>query len=177
MDSFDLGACVVATEPDPFAMNKPIRFAVVLVAICACATRASGQERLTFSRDVAPVLFKHCVSCHRPGQTAPFSLLTFEDVRPRAARIADVTRARVMPPWKPDPGHGRFQDERRIDRCRNRCDPGMGGARDDARRRRRSAPAAGIFRRVAARDARRRRRRCPKRTCCRRSGTMSFAAS
>ena len=95
-------------------MNKPIHFAVVLVAICASATRASGQERRTFSRDVAPVLFKHCVGCHRPGQTAPFSLQTFEDVRPRAARIADVTRARVMPPWKPDPGHGRFQDPRQL---------------------------------------------------------------
>jgi len=95
-------------------MNKPIHIAVVLVAICASATRASGQERRTFSRDVAPILFKHCVSCHRPGQTAPFSLQTFEDVRPRAARIADVTRARVMPPWKPDPGHGRFKDERQL---------------------------------------------------------------
>ena len=95
-------------------MNKPIHFAVVLVAICASATRASGQEPRTFSRDVAPVLFKHCVGCHRPGQTAPFSLQTFEDVRPRAARIADVTRARVMPPWKPDPGHGRFQDARQL---------------------------------------------------------------
>jgi tetratricopeptide (TPR) repeat protein/mono/diheme cytochrome c family protein len=95
-------------------MNKPIHFAVAVVAICASATRASGQERRTFSRDIAPVLFKHCVSCHRPGQTAPFSLQTFEDVRPRAARIADVIRARVMPPWKPDPGHGRFQDQRQL---------------------------------------------------------------
>src|SRR5262245_54808315 len=95
-------------------MNRSTHFAVALVAICASATRASGQERRTFSRDVAPVLFKHCVSGHRPGQAAPFSLQTFEDVRPRAARIAEVTRTRMMPPWKPDPGHGRFQEERQL---------------------------------------------------------------
>jgi tetratricopeptide (TPR) repeat protein len=95
-------------------MNRPIRFAVVLVAVCAGAPGASAQETRTFSRDVAPVLFEHCVSCHRPGQVAPFSLQTYEQARPRAARIADVTRTRAMPPWKPDAGHGRFQDERRL---------------------------------------------------------------
>ena len=95
-------------------MNKPIHFAVVIVAICAGATRASAQERRTFSRDVAPVLFEHCVGCHRPGQIAPFSLQTYEQVRPRAARIAEVTRTRAMPPWKPEAGHVRFQEERRL---------------------------------------------------------------
>ncbi len=95
-------------------MNYPIRIAVVFVAICACAVRASAQERRTFARDVAPILSKHCVTCHLPGETAPFSLLTFEDVRPRARRIADLTRSRAMPPWKPEPGHGHFQGERRM---------------------------------------------------------------
>jgi tetratricopeptide (TPR) repeat protein len=95
-------------------MNNPIRVAVVFVAICACAARASAQERYTFTRDVAPILLKHCAACHRPGQTAPFSLLTYEDVRPRARRIVEVTRTRTMPPWKPEPGHGRFEGERRM---------------------------------------------------------------
>ena len=95
-------------------MNNPIRVAVVFVAICACAARASAQEQLTFTRDVAPILFRHCATCHRPGQTAPFSLLTYEDVRPRARRIVEVTRTRAMPPWKPEPGHGRFEGERRM---------------------------------------------------------------
>ena len=95
-------------------MNKPIHFAVVVVAICAGATGVSAQERRTFSRDVAPVLYEHCLSCHRPGQIAPFSLQTYEEVRPRAARIAEVTRSRTMPPWKPEAGHARFQDERRL---------------------------------------------------------------
>ena len=95
-------------------MNNAIRIAVVFVAICACAARASAQERHTFARDVAPILLKHCAACHRPGQTAPFSLLTYEDVRPRAKRIAELTRTRAMPPWKPEPGHGRFSGERRL---------------------------------------------------------------
>jgi mono/diheme cytochrome c family protein len=95
-------------------MNNPIRIAVVSVAICVCAARASAQEQLTFTSDVAPILLKHCAACHRPGETAPFSVLTYEDVRPRARRIADVTRSRAMPPWKPEPGHGRFQGERRM---------------------------------------------------------------
>ncbi len=53
-------------------------------------------------------MFRHCVSCHHPGQNAPFSLLTYEDVRPRARQIALVTKSRYMPPWKPEPG---FADE------------------------------------------------------------------
>jgi tetratricopeptide (TPR) repeat protein/mono/diheme cytochrome c family protein len=95
-------------------MNHPIRIAVALASLCLVASRVSAQERLTFSRDVAPVVFRHCSVCHRPGQGAPFSLLTYEDVRPRAKRIAEVTLARIMPPWKPEPGHGAFRGERRM---------------------------------------------------------------
>ncbi len=96
------------------SMKTSLRAAVVLVAICHSAYRVHAQERLTFTRDVAPVLFERCASCHRPGQIAPFSLLTYEDVRPRATRIADVVRSRAMPPWKPEPDHGRFQRDRRM---------------------------------------------------------------
>ena len=83
-------------------------------AICTAAVNASAQDRKTFARDIAPILYKHCATCHRPGQSAPFSLLTFEDVRPRARRIADVTRNREMPPWKPEPDYGHFQTDRRL---------------------------------------------------------------
>ena len=96
------------------SMKTSLRAAVVLVAICHSAYRVHAQERLTFTRDIAPVLFERCASCHRPGQIAPFSLLTYEDVRPRATRIADVVRSRAMPPWKPEPDHGRFQRDRRM---------------------------------------------------------------
>jgi tetratricopeptide (TPR) repeat protein len=95
-------------------MNKLRCLVGAVVLSCLSALDASAQERVTFSRDVAPILFKHCVACHRPGQSAPFSLLTYEDARPRAKRIAEVTRDREMPPWKPEPDHGRFQMDRRM---------------------------------------------------------------
>jgi tetratricopeptide (TPR) repeat protein/mono/diheme cytochrome c family protein len=94
-------------------MNK-IRFFGAVVLICLTAQEASAQDRLTFTRDIAPIVLKHCAACHRPGQSAPFSLLSYEDVRPRAKSIAEVTARREMPPWKPEPGHGRFQGERRM---------------------------------------------------------------
>lgn len=68
----------------------------------------------TWSRDVAPVVYRNCVPCHRAGQVAPFSLLTFRDAARRADQIAFVTSRRIMPPWKPEPGYGRFRGERRL---------------------------------------------------------------
>ncbi len=58
----------------------------------------------TFNRDVAPILFESCAGCHRPGESAPFSLLSYRDVERRAREIATVTRTRFMPPWLPEPG-------------------------------------------------------------------------
>src|ERR671911_145887 len=95
-------------------MHTALRVAVAIVAICLSAASAWAQTSITFARDVAPILRTHCANCHRPGQIAPFSLLTYEDVRPRAKQIADVTRNRSMPPWKPEPGHRRFIGERRM---------------------------------------------------------------
>ena len=69
---------------------------------------------VTFSRDIAPIVFEHCASCHQPGGSAPFSLLTYDDVSARADRIAAVTASRYMPPWKPEPGYGEFADARRL---------------------------------------------------------------
>ena len=60
----------------------------------------------TFADDIAPLVIEHCAPCHRPGEVAPFSLLTYDDVRRRARQIAEVTASRFMPPWKPEPGFG-----------------------------------------------------------------------
>jgi hypothetical protein len=65
----------------------------------------------TFSRDVAPILYRNCVSCHRPGEVAPMSLITFREVRPWATAIRDRVAGRVMPPWGADPAHGRFRND------------------------------------------------------------------
>jgi len=89
--------------------------AVPLAAECEVLARQGGTPALTFSRDIAPIVFKQCASCHRPGEAAPFSLLTYDDVHRRARQIVEVTRRRYMPPWKPIAGYGGpFLDERRL---------------------------------------------------------------
>jgi tetratricopeptide (TPR) repeat protein len=78
------------------------------------ATRADNRPAVTFNRDVAPILYEHCASCHRPGESAPFSLLTYADARQRARLIARAVSTRVMPPWQPEAAPGTFVGERRL---------------------------------------------------------------
>lgn len=61
---------------------------------------ATPPARVTFSEHVAPILFTNCASCHRPGESAPFSLTSYAEARPWGRQIATVTRTRQMPPWK-----------------------------------------------------------------------------
>lgn len=75
----------------------------------AAASRASVP---TFTKDVAPILFKNCVGCHRPGEIAPMSLLTYEDARPWAKAIRDEVSDGEMPPWHADAPRGTFHNER-----------------------------------------------------------------
>ena len=72
----------------------------------------AAAQPATFSHDVAPVLYRHCVACHRPGGVAPFSLITYHDAARRARLIATVTAKRYMPPWLPS--EPRFQHERKL---------------------------------------------------------------
>jgi len=81
------------------------------------AQTAHAQETsstVTFNRDIAPIIFHSCSTCHRPGEAAPFSLLNYLDVRKHAHQIADVTRSRTMPPWLPEPQKLKFADELRL---------------------------------------------------------------
>jgi len=68
----------------------------------------------TFYRDIAPIVYQNCSSCHRPGESAPFSLLNYTDVKKHALQIATVTKTHFMPPWLPEVGHGEFEEERRL---------------------------------------------------------------
>ena len=78
----------------------------VVLGVLGCAP-ASAQN-VTFTKDIAPIVFTSCVSCHRQGGPAPFSLTTYDEVRRRATQIATVTKSRFMPPWKVEPGVGHF---------------------------------------------------------------------
>lgn len=81
------------------------------LASLAVTLWAKGPE-VTFSRDVAPILYHHCVACHHAGAVAPFALVTYPDVAKRAALVARVVARRYMPPWLPSAPH--FQNERRL---------------------------------------------------------------
>jgi tetratricopeptide (TPR) repeat protein len=76
------------------------------------AARPPGT--VSFNADVAPMLHRECAPCHRPGEAAPFDLLTYEDAARRAKQIVEVTSRGVMPPWLAKPGSVRFEGERRL---------------------------------------------------------------
>ena len=69
---------------------------------------------VTFARDVAPILYANCSYCHRPGEVAPFALLSYRDARPWARSIKQAVTRRVMPPWGADPHFGEFGNSRRL---------------------------------------------------------------
>lgn len=72
------------------------------------AAPAQLTAAVTFSRDVAPILFDRCGMCHHPDGSAPFSVLSYTAAKQRATQIAAVTKSRLMPPWKSEPGYGEF---------------------------------------------------------------------
>src|SRR5215204_3054630 len=73
----------------------------------------SGQRApVTFTSDIAPLLYERCGVCHHTGGPAPFGLVTYQDAKQRARQIAAVTRDRVMPPWRSEPGYGEFVGHR-----------------------------------------------------------------
>jgi hypothetical protein len=74
----------------------------------------SGSSGVTFNKDVLPILQKNCQSCHRPGQIAPMSLLTYDEARPWARAIKTKVESRQMPPWFADPQYGHFANDRSL---------------------------------------------------------------
>lgn len=78
------------------------------------APLGSASDSVTWAEDVAPLLYRECVKCHRPEGPAPFSFFTYEAAASRAEKISRVTRQRFMPPWLPEPEHGAFEGERRL---------------------------------------------------------------
>ena len=106
-------------------MSRHRRLAIVIAAVVGCAFNpAQAQEAaaesgtppaaVTFNRDIAPIVFEHCASCHRPGESAPFPLLEYTQVRSRARQVAEVTGSGYMPPWLPEAGYADFRGERRL---------------------------------------------------------------
>ncbi len=109
-------------------MTRSIQTLAAIFGMCFAANAAvAGQkasasaqlpdstgQRATFNRDIAPILFHACAMCHRPGEAAPFPLLTYKDAKSHARQIVAVTQRRFMPPWLPEPGEQKFADELRL---------------------------------------------------------------
>ena len=93
--------------------------AIALVLQSHSAAKPQGQspaanQQVTFSRDIAPILFRNCTGCHRQGEAGPFPLLTYKDAKSHARQIAAVTQTKFMPPWLPEPGELKLADELRL---------------------------------------------------------------
>lgn len=86
----------------------------VLALTLMSATRTTTAATPTFTKDVAPILYKNCASCHRPNDIAPMSLLTYENARPWAKAIREQVATRQMPPWHATQPHGTFLNDRRL---------------------------------------------------------------
>ncbi|MCC6587766.1 MAG: ascorbate-dependent monooxygenase [Bryobacterales bacterium] len=95
--------------------GKPVTVPETTAVGCAISTtKTTGAARPNYVLDVAPILNRHCVECHREGQSGPFALQTYEQARVRATPMAQAVAAGVMPPWLADPQRHRFQGERRL---------------------------------------------------------------
>ena len=85
---------------------------VLLMALPGLVAAQQKSRDINFNRDIAPIIFNNCSVCHRPGESGPFPLLTYDDVKSHARQIVTVTRTRFMPPWLPAPSDFKFADER-----------------------------------------------------------------
>lgn len=103
-------------------MIKPHKIVLILASAIAAwggahlipSGYANGAAEMTFNKDVAPILFKSCAECHRPGEAAPFSVLSYKDTRPWARSIREKVVDRSMPPWHADPHVGAWANDRRL---------------------------------------------------------------
>jgi hypothetical protein len=97
-------------------MNPNFRLPLLLLLTFSLAPNSLAQKAATptFTKDVAPIVQEHCQGCHRPGEAAPFSMLSYEQTRPWAAAMKEAVRLRKMPPWFADPHYGKFSNERSL---------------------------------------------------------------
>src|SRR5215467_8061588 len=77
----------------------------------ACASAFADAPAPSFYKEVLPVLQKNCQGCHRPGEVAPMSFLTYESTRPWAKAIKEAVLTKKMPPWFADPHYGDFRNQ------------------------------------------------------------------
>lgn len=95
-------------------MNLAQKSATFLCLFLPSLQGSEEEKPVTFSKDIAPIIFENCTTCHRPGQIGPFALNDYESVKRRARQIVEVTEDRLMPPWHADPGDVKFGNNRSL---------------------------------------------------------------
>ncbi len=98
----------------PMTRRLPPGVARLTMVLVLTAAGFAEARPTTFASDVAPLLFRHCVTCHRPDGASATSFLTYESARAHARQIVQMTAERVMPPWQPDGPQGMFEGDRRL---------------------------------------------------------------
>ncbi|HEY7543563.1 MAG TPA: thiol-disulfide isomerase [Blastocatellia bacterium] len=88
--------------------------ALALAGLLLTGAASGSDTKVTFTKDIAPILYKNCITCHRAGEVAPMSLITYKEVRPWAKSIREVVAERRMPPWFADPQHTEFSNDCRL---------------------------------------------------------------
>lgn len=91
-----------------------MRVFTAALSLAVSSAAFAAPKQVTFHKDVLPVLQKRCQECHRPGEAAPMSLLTYKDARPWAKAMKAAVLNKKMPPWFADPAHGQFANDRRL---------------------------------------------------------------
>ncbi len=93
---------------------NPTSLLLSLLAATGALVAQAKTPPPTFTEHIAPLVFRSCTGCHRPGEVAPFALQTYADVKKRGANILQVVEDRYMPPWHPEPGYGAFRNNPRL---------------------------------------------------------------
>src|SRR5690349_12851059 len=91
-----------------------MRLTLLGLAVAAGAFAGNTTATVTYYKDVLPVLQQNCQECHRPGEAAPMSFMTYESTRPWAKAIKAAVASKKMPPWFADPNHGKFANDRTL---------------------------------------------------------------
>jgi len=102
----DAVAAAISGKVPPVAETKPVG------CLNESPPKGDAKAKVTYTRDIAPIIQSRCLNCHRDGQVAPFALADYEQTAKRAKQIVRVTQDRIMPPWIPSPGHDKFVGER-----------------------------------------------------------------
>ena len=103
-----MGVTEMTTPAKP---SRSLLFVALSITGCVFAARPVDVQKITYARDVAPLLQKHCQTCHRPGEAAPFSMLTYQQTRPWVKAMKEAVLLQKMPPWFADPHYGKFSND------------------------------------------------------------------